>query len=67
MTMWHSISGVTPCGSIVTHIVPGEDLYPHELSADCWCGPDLDHEFWIATHRSADGREDFESGRRKPS
>ena len=64
---WVSITGMTESGGRVTHIIPVDDLHGHEMSSDCWCQPILDHEYWIATHNSADGREDYENGRRKPS
>lgn len=64
---WLSITGMTEGGGRVTHIIPVDDLHDHEMSSDCWCQPILDHEDWVATHNSADGREDFESGMRKPS
>lgn len=54
-------------GVYLQHIVPVDDLYPHLLAADCWCHPELDEEDWIATHHSADCREDFETGKRQPS
>jgi hypothetical protein len=65
--MWMNITGPTGTGNLVTHIVPVDDLRPHELTSDCWCHPHLDHEDWIATHQSADCREDFENGKRRPS
>lgn len=46
------------------HIVPAYDLTPHEIIPGCWCEPDLTDAGW--QHNSADGREDFESGKRKP-
>jgi len=52
---------------MVTHVIPVDDLHDHEMSSECWCQPGLDHEHWVATHNSADGREEFESGMRKPS
>jgi len=64
---WHCISFKSDMGNLVQHIVPVDDLQPHTLTHDCWCQPELDHEDWIATHHSADCREDFENGRRKPS
>ena len=64
---WMSITGVTDSGGLVTHVLPIDDTHEHELSSDCWCEPYLDHEHWVATHHSADGREAFESGARKPS
>lgn len=65
--MWMNITGPTEIGNLVTHIVPVDDLRPHELTSMCWCHPHLDHEDFIALHQSADCREDFETGRRMPS
>lgn len=64
---WQCISFKSDAGNLVQHIVPVDDLRPHELASDCWCRPDLDEEDWIATHHSADFREDFETGKRQPS
>lgn len=64
---WQSITGMTPKGFMVTHVIPVGDTYDHEFSDQCWCQPELDDEYWVATHHSADRREDFENGRRKPS
>ena len=65
--MWITISGRANDGTQSTHVVPDEDLYEHVLSYDCWCQPSLDIEYMIATHNSADKREEFETGQRKPS
>ena len=52
---------------MVTHVVPLDDMYEHQLEADCWCCPDIDTDHFVATHNSADHREEYESGERKPS
>ena len=47
------------------HVIPVDDLREHEETPDCWCRPvegDTD-ELWV--HNSADGREEYEEGRRK--
>lgn len=52
------------------HVIPRGDLREHVSREDCWCHPEHDEESGIVPlliHHSADGREDFESGRRKPS
>lgn len=49
------------------HVVPLYDLREHQVDAGCWCNPELSDaipDLWI--HKSADGREDYESGIRKP-
>ena len=65
--MWQEITGETFLGSTVTHIIPMHDMFSHYLCKDCWCQPDLDDSADIAMHHSADGRELFEMGIRKPS
>jgi hypothetical protein len=64
---WMSITGLTDDGWKVTHVIPCDDLWDHSLDSGCWCCPTFDEEHWVATHQSADGREAFENGERKPS
>lgn len=64
---WLTISGWVKEGFRATHVVPDDDLYDHILSPNCWCCPSLDMEYMVATHNSADRREEFETGQRKPS
>ena len=57
----------TPENGSYFHAIPKNDLFPHVLShKDCWCKPtrDEDNET-IIVHHSADGREEYEDGRRK--
>jgi hypothetical protein len=60
MTEWLAqIVGGTPTVS------PIGDLREHVMSERCWCKP-----FWdgnVLVHNSADQREKFETGQRKPS
>jgi hypothetical protein len=50
------------------HVVPLGDLREHIESTDCWCRPQQDAECGdVFVHKSADGREAFETGERKPS
>ena len=49
------------------HVIPLNDTRKHQLSAHCWCQPLNDDEFDVFIHNSADGREKFETGERKPS
>jgi len=65
MTGWEVITGESEVGGNVTHIIPLDDAREHTLRGDCWCDPRLDYEDHIATHNSADGREQFETGQRK--
>lgn len=64
---WVTIIAEAEAGNIVTHVVPLDDMYEHFLDSECWCCPDLDEEFFVATHNSADHREQYETGERKPS
>lgn len=48
------------------HVVPTCDDKEH-FSLNCSCYPNIDEELSIVTHKSFDGREDFENGKRKPS
>lgn len=49
------------------HIIPMDDDKEHQVSLECWCCPELDEEDNLIIHNSADGRELFERGERKPS
>lgn len=49
-----------------SHVMPTHDTRNHYASADCWCDPE-EPELGCFEHNSADGREDFEMGIRKPS
>jgi hypothetical protein len=46
------------------HIIPLDDLRPHECNAGCWCHPVDDDEEPILVHSSIDGREAYERGER---
>lgn len=65
--MWRNIRGETASGEVVIHVVPLYDNRKHELTGQCWCEPELDFEYMVALHHSADGREKFETGERKVS
>ena len=64
---WKLKGFVSEAGNLVQHIVPVNDLYEHELILSCWCKPTIDDADFIAIHNSADQREKFERGERKPS
>jgi hypothetical protein len=49
------------------HTVPVDDIREHEPSEDCWCEPEYYVDIGLIVHNSADGREKFETGERKPS
>jgi len=50
------------------HVIPVDDTKPHETTENCWCAPVRDDEPpYALIHNSADGREKFETGERKPS
>lgn len=47
------------------HVVPINDLKEHVLTINCWCNPE-EQEEGVLVHNAADGREDYENGKRKP-
>lgn len=47
------------------HIIPTHDSHPHRCSAECWCRPVIDGD-GLMSHHSADGREAYERGERRP-
>ena len=47
------------------HVIPQDDLKPHDLINYCWCNP-VDDE-GIIVHNSMDKREEYERGERKMS
>lgn len=48
------------------HVFPLDDLREHETNdhTSCWCHPTLTEDGYIL-HHSMDGREDYESGKRR--
>jgi hypothetical protein len=52
----------------ILHVIPLDDTRDHIPFPECWCCPTPDDEYpEVLLHHSADGREDFEEGRRLPS
>lgn len=50
------------------HVWPMEDLREHVQSTRCWCRPTQDaQDLRVWVHRSMDGRELYESGKRRMS
>lgn len=48
------------------HVMPVNDLREHVDSPDCWCKPTpAEDEPRVLVHHSMDGREDFETGKRR--
>lgn len=46
------------------HVVPIDDLKPHEQCDRCWCRPRRDDEEpAVVVHNSMDQRETYEQGR----
>lgn len=66
--MWQAIAVWTTAEDFVSHVIPINDLREHLIDKDCWCHPeeDDDTDGQMYMHNSADGREKFESGERKP-
>lgn len=48
------------------HIIPTNDLREHSTDSTCWCRPE-EHEDGLIVHNAMDGREQYETGIRKPS
>lgn len=50
------------------HCIPLDDLGDHIIDNEgsCWCEPEFDWDYDMFVHNSADGREDYEEGRRLP-
>jgi len=54
-------------GGELLHVIPIEDLRPHDTGA-CWCKPQPDSEYLdVIVHNALDRREAFERGERLPS
>lgn len=59
----------------IYHVSPIDDLRPHlttkysETGELCWCRPEVQEleDRTLIIHNSMDGREQFETGERKPS
>lgn len=52
----------------IWHVIPLNDLREHMSLPICWCNPVEDKEtpnLWV--HNALDGREDYETKKRKPS
>jgi len=50
-----------------THIYPIDDLKLHETEGNpCWCTPRVEENGQLIIHNSLDGREAYETGKRKP-
>jgi len=47
------------------HLLPINDLKPHEASEACWCHPERD-DYGSVAHNALDGREAYERGDREP-
>lgn len=50
------------------HVIPLEDIKPHERTVRCWCRPTRDEEDRnCVVHHAMDQREKYERGERKIS
>ena len=57
-----------PVGDSLVHVMPLGDLRDHSAEIGCWCHPTPDEDSEaVIVHHSADQREAFERGERKPS
>lgn len=64
---WQVWKNITQKNGVSIHVVPLNDLREHAEEATCWCNPQVDEELNLVTHNSADNREAFETGERKPT
>jgi len=55
---WHN-------GEQAYDIKPIGDLKPHSDGPGCWCNPVREDDMFV--HNSMDRREEYETGKRKPS
>jgi hypothetical protein len=61
-------TGLLPGEASRVHVIPKDDLRPHDCAEKCWCEPEEDHEtLGLFLHNSMDGREAFEAGKRLTS
>lgn len=51
-----------PTDSGDVHVVPENDLKPHDLSMRCWCRPVRDMVEDVVVHNAMDQRERYERG-----
>lgn len=57
------------------HVYPVDDLKEHitdyngvdKQGEKCWCNPEYDEEDDVCVHNALDGREQYETGERKPN
>jgi len=49
---------------LLAHVIPINDLKPHDKRPDCWCKPTEDYEaVGLYVHNSMDRREEYEQGK----
>ena len=48
------------------HVIPEDDDQDHVATLNCWCDPEVNEDGTIV-HSSHDGREAYETGKRKTS
>lgn len=62
---WQTVS-LALSGEHTAHVIPDNDLRPHFVRTDCWCGPVEDAETpGRFMHNALDSREGYEEGRRR--
>lgn len=50
--------------TLMTHVVPVNDLREHQITRYCWCSPFRDCTYSVYIHNSMDKREEYEQGRK---
>ena len=57
----HRLEGRDP----EVHVFPVDDAFEHVTEGyECWCNPEVTED-GVVVHNSADGRDDYEDGKRK--
>lgn len=48
------------------HVLPQDDIRVHDENEECWCNPETQYigVGILVVHKSADGREEYEQGRK---
>ena len=64
---WMTVSVFNERDGLSVHVIPMDDLRSHEECSKCHCNPRVDDELMVVVHSSFDGRELYETGKRKPS
>lgn len=57
---------VVPGNMMLRHVMPTDDIKCHHADSSCWCRPYVDIvDDTVLIHNSLDGREEYESGKKR--